>query len=214
MTARPSSEVSGGLWFAQGYATEDGRYDRANEFAQGEEGRRLVEEKPPSRGHPAKVLLGVVGGILEGEILRSDDKLKYALKAFEKAVKAEDKIDYDEPEPLPFSARHWLGAALLDLERPQDAERVYREDLKKHPHNGWSLFGLKQALAAQGKPTAEVDQEDLAASWARANVTLTSTRDRPDTKSIRGSISPSASGPNFFPSPRARTSPRRRRLRR
>jgi len=127
------------------------------------------------RGHPAKVLLGVVGGILEGEILRSDDKLKYALKAFEKAVKAEDKIDYDEPEPLPFSARHWLGAALLDLERPQDAERVYREDLKKHPHNGWSLFGLKQALLAQGKPTAEVDQ-DLASSWARADVVLTSSR--------------------------------------
>jgi hypothetical protein len=86
--------------------------------------------------------------------LRSDDKLKYALKAFEKAVKTEDKIDYDEPEPLPFSARHWLGAALLDLERPQDAERVYREDLKKHPHNGWSLTGLRLALAPKANPPA------------------------------------------------------------
>ena len=53
---------------------------------------------------------------------------------------------YDEPEALPFAARHWLGAALLEAKRPADAERVYREDLKKHPHNGWSLFGLKQAL--------------------------------------------------------------------
>ena len=34
---------------------------------------------------------------------------------------------------------------------PADAERVYREDLKDHPHNGWSLLGLQQALKAQGK---------------------------------------------------------------
>ena len=28
---------------------------------------------------------------------------------------------------------------------------IYREDLKDHPHNGWSLLGLQQALKAQGK---------------------------------------------------------------
>jgi len=176
VTARPSSEVSAGLWdFAQGYARlRTGDTTGANEFL-AKVKKAAGSSKAVFRGHPASVLLGVAGGILEGEILRSDDKLKNALKAFERAVKAEDKIDYDEPEPLPFSARHWLGAALLDLERPQDAERVYREDLKKHPHNGWSLFGLKQALLAQGKPTAEVDQ-DLASSWARADVVLTSSR--------------------------------------
>ena len=60
-------------------------------------------------------------------------------------------MDYDEPEPLPFPARHWLGAALLEAGRHADAERVYREDLERHPHNGWSLLGLQQALKAQGK---------------------------------------------------------------
>ena len=176
VTARPSSEVSAGLWdFAQGYARlRTGDTQGANEFL-AKVKKAADSSKAAFRGHPAKVLLGVVGGILEGEILRSDNKLKYALKPFERAVKAEDKIDYDEPEPLPFSARHWLGAALLDLERPNDAERVYLEDLKKHPHNGWSLYGLKQALAAQGKSTADVDR-DLAASWARADVALTSSR--------------------------------------
>ena len=176
VTARPSSEVSAGLWdFAQGYARlRTGDTQGANEFL--EKVKKAADSSKASfRGHSAKVLLTVVGGILEGEILRSDNKLKQALKPFERAVKAEDKIDYDEPEPLPFSARHWLGAALLDLERPKDAERVYLDDLKKHPHNGWSLHGLKQALAAQGKPAGDVDR-DLAASWARADVVLKSSR--------------------------------------
>ena len=43
---------------------------------------------------------------------------------------------YDEPEPLPFAVRHWLGAALLEANRPPDAERRYREELEDHPHNG------------------------------------------------------------------------------
>lgn len=29
--------------------------------------------------------------------------------------------------------------------------------LREHPHNGWSLFGIKQALAAQGKTDPTID---------------------------------------------------------
>ena len=75
---------------------------------------------------------------------------------------------YDEPEPLPFAARHWLGASLLEAKRYDEAERVYREELEDHPHNGWSLFGLRIALDAQGKATGTVN-EDFEKSWARAD---------------------------------------------
>ncbi len=176
VTDRPSADVSAGLWdFAQGYARlRSGDTKGAKEFLAKVQ-KTAGSSKAVFRGHSAAVLLGVAGGILEGEILRADGKLKDAVKAFERAVKAEDKIDYDEPEPLPFSARHWYGAALLEANRPGDAERTYREDLKKHPHNGWALFGLKQALTAQRKPTDDVDK-DLAASWARADVVLKASR--------------------------------------
>ena len=80
----------------------------------------------------------------------------------------DDELEYDEPEPLPFTARHWLGAALVDAKRFADAEKVYRDELKDHPHNGWSLLGLQQALKGQGKSDPEVDK-DFAASWARAD---------------------------------------------
>jgi hypothetical protein len=75
---------------------------------------------------------------------------------------------YDEPEPLPFAARHWLGAMLLEEERYAEAERVYREELEDHANNGWSLFGLKAALDGQGKSSAAVDT-DWENSWARAD---------------------------------------------
>lgn len=118
--------------------------------------------------HPAKRLLGVLANILEGEILLVEKNVPGAIAAFESAVLLDDELQYDEPEPLPFAARHWLGAALIEAGRFADAEKVYRDELEDHPHNGWSLIGLRQALKAQGKTDAEVEK-DFEQSWARAD---------------------------------------------
>ena len=127
------------------------------------------------RFHTAAELLGVLGDILEGEIVRGRGNLPEAIRVFERAVALEDTFQYDEPEALPFAARHWLGAALLESGRAADAERIYREELEDHPRNGWSLLGLRQALVAQGKPTSEVDSE-FDASWARADTWIRTSR--------------------------------------
>jgi tetratricopeptide (TPR) repeat protein len=176
MGPRPAGDIAAGMWdFAQGYA----QLRRGETAAARKTLERLLASAATSKAafrfHPAKTLLGTVGGILEGEADRAGGDLKGAIAAFERSVAFEDAIVIDDPEPLPFSARHWLGAALLDAKRPADAERVYRKDLEKHPHNGWSLFGLQQALKAQGKATAELEKE-LKASWARADVELRASR--------------------------------------
>ena len=131
--------------------------------------------KQEFRSHPAARIVGVLAGILDGEIARTAGDLDGAIAKFEEAVKKDDEMEYDEPEPLPFPARHWLGAALLDAKRPADAERVYREDIKDHPHNGWSLLGLQQALKAQGKTDPDVDA-DLAKSWSRSDTWIRASR--------------------------------------
>ena len=125
--------------------------------------------------HTAKVLLGTLAAILEGEIDRAAGDVKGAIMAFERAVALNETIILDDPEPLPFPARHWLGAALLDAGRFADAERVYRQDLVRHPHNGWSLRGLQLALKGQGKDSADVDA-DLGRSWARADTPISASR--------------------------------------
>jgi len=127
------------------------------------------------RSNPAKRLLGVLTNLLEGEMLVANKQTEAAIPFFEKAVQLDDELEYDEPEPIPFPARHWLGAALIELKRFAEAEKVYRDDLDQHPHNGWSLLGLKQALAGQGTKDAAVDA-DFEKSWARADHWVRSSR--------------------------------------
>ena len=173
---RPEQEASGGLWdFAQGYAhLRNGDTDFARVYL--DRVKTLAETTTARfRFDEAKLLLNTVGAILEGEIHRDAGDLRAAIASFERAVEVEDDLEYSEPEPLPFAARHWLGAALLEAERFADAERVYRAELADHAHNGWSLFGLKAALEGQEKRSPEVDA-DLDASWARADTWLRASR--------------------------------------
>ena len=76
------------------------------------------------------------------------------IAALEEAARVEDLMEYDEPEPLPFAARHWLGAALMEAGEFGRAEEQYRIELDNHPHDVWSLHGLSAALEAQGKVDA------------------------------------------------------------
>jgi tetratricopeptide (TPR) repeat protein len=176
----PEDPVSRGLWeFARGYAhLREGAVDSARVYLDGL--RRTLREEGDSiqfRGHTGTQLLGVTSGILEAEILRSEGRAGDALRVLESAVALEDELRYDEPEPLPFSARHWLGALLLEEGRAGEAEAVYRAALLDHPRNGWSLFGLAQALEVQGQPGgALMIRREFDESWARADVWLRASR--------------------------------------
>jgi tetratricopeptide (TPR) repeat protein len=175
ITARPQSDVSAGFWeFAQGYAAVRlGHADEARERLAAVV--RLSATTQGFRVHTGRDLLGIAAAILDGEIKRGAGDLPGAIAAFEKAVALDDGLMYDEPEPMPFAARHWLGAALIEAKRFEEAERVYRAELDDHPRNGWSLLGLKQALVGRGLPTTDVDA-DLAASWARADTWIRASR--------------------------------------
>jgi tetratricopeptide (TPR) repeat protein len=176
LTARPAAPISVGVWeFAQGYA-DLRKGDRESAARHRDQAQSLAASSTESfRIHPARKLLGILAAILDGEIARDNGNLPSAVTSFETAVSIEDSLIWDEPEPLPFAARHWLGAALLEAGRPADAERVYRADLKRHPHNGWSLLGLRQALVAQGKPAQEVSEE-FDRSWVRSDVWIQASR--------------------------------------
>jgi tetratricopeptide (TPR) repeat protein len=176
LTGRPSQSIESGVWdFGEGYA----HIRRGDKEGARKSLKALLNTAATSnesfRVHTAHNLLGTLGGILEGEILRAEGDLPKAIEAFERGVAFDTAMIYDEPEALPFAARHWLGAALLEAKRYSDAERVYREELKKHPYNGWSLFGLKEALTAQNKPAADVDK-DLQGAWARSDTPIRASR--------------------------------------
>jgi tetratricopeptide (TPR) repeat protein len=176
LNTRTQGALSGPVWdFAQGYAQlRAGNRDAAQPHL-----TSLLAAANTSTAqfgsNTAKSLFGVLAGILEGEIALGRGARPAAITAFQRAVSIEDALVWDEPEPLPFSARHWLGAALIEAGRPAEAEAVYRADLKKHPKNGWSLLGLSQALAAQGKPAREATQE-FDRSWVRSDTWIRASR--------------------------------------
>ena len=180
LTETPEQPIPLGLWeFSRGYAhLRTGSPDSAAVYlARVDELASTTPDSIKMRNHTARQLHGITGDILRGEMLRSEGKLDEAITVFERSVETHDGLRYDEPEPLNFSPRHWLGAALLEVERYADAERVYQAALEQHPDNGWSYFGLEKALRAQGK-NAEADaaKANFDRVWSRSDVFITSSR--------------------------------------
>jgi len=127
---------------------------------------------------PVKVIT-IASDVLAGEIAAARKDYDAALAHYERAVRLEDSLPYNEPPEWAYPVRHYLGAALLEAGRPTEAEAVYWEDLRRHPNNGYALFGLRESLRAQGT-TGEARLPEVEArfkeAWARADITLTASR--------------------------------------
>ncbi|MGR9072280.1 MAG: hypothetical protein ACU833_04350 [Gammaproteobacteria bacterium] len=122
-------------------------------------------------------LLRIGSEILAGELAAGRGGFDNAVAHLERAVELEDGLNYTEPKDWYLPPRQILGAVLLESGKASEAERVYRQDLKYHPQNGWSLFGLFQALRAQGKTVdAETVKRQFDDVWVDADITLTSSR--------------------------------------
>ena len=65
------------------------------------------------------------------------------------------------------------GQAAVDADRAAEAEEVYRKDLEWNQRNGWTTFGLYQALEAQGKEQeAIIVKRQFDELWRNADVEL------------------------------------------
>lgn len=117
----------------------------------------------------------VVTPMLEGEILVREGKLEEGLAQLRAAVQSELALHYDEPPGWLIPMRHSLGATLMRAGRYAEAEQVYRDDLARVPGNGWSLFGLAEALTLQHKVAeAAVVRAQFQKCWSHADLSITS----------------------------------------
>ncbi len=122
-------------------------------------------------------ILKIAQAVLQGEISAEQQDYETAIARFKHAIELEDGLNYTEPKDWYLPPRQVFGAVLLKAGKPAEAEQVYREDLHFHPQNGWSLYGLVQALRAQGKiADAKAIQEQFTEAWSDADVVLTSSR--------------------------------------
>lgn len=95
------------------------------------------------------------------------------IEHWKKAVAVQDTLAYDEPPAFFYPVRESLGAALLRAGRAPEAEAVFREDLRRNPRNGRSLFGLMKSLEAQNRTfDAQLVGREFERAWKFAQVEL------------------------------------------
>ncbi|MRG92300.1 hypothetical protein [Polyangium spumosum] len=136
-----------------------------------------LAESTVSGVNSPKAVLSVAYRVASGELAADRGDLEGAIRQLEMAVKLEDGLRYMEPADWHHPTRQILGAILLRAGKAAEAERVYREDLANLPENGYSLFGLAQALEGQGKAieAAEVRRR-FEVAFARADIRLEASR--------------------------------------
>ena len=118
-------------------------------------------------------ILRIAPEVVAGEIARKRKDWDTAVQHFDRAIRYEDALIYQEPPDWPAPVRQNLGAVLLEAGRADEAEAVYWEDLRKNPGTGWSLFGLMQALKAQGKTDeAALAEKRFEKAWKEADFRL------------------------------------------
>jgi tetratricopeptide (TPR) repeat protein len=110
-------------------------------------------------------LLRIQGHTLTGEILAAQRRYPEAIVELERAARMQDRLNYDEPPPFFYPARHSLGAVLVESGTRANADsavQVYRVDLgddgtldypvNRNPDNAWAYVGMANAVRALGHP--------------------------------------------------------------
>lgn len=162
--------------YARGLAhSAQGRTGEAEEELQAL--RRTAAEVPPTRilfNNTCADILGVAEAMVAGELEYRRGQFDRAFAHLRDAVRRDDALNYDEPWSWMQPARHALGALLLEQERFEEAESVFRADLKRHPENGWALLGLAECMRARGAEAQARDVDArIAKVWEKADVPLT-----------------------------------------
>lgn len=138
--------------------------------------RAAVAAVPESRligNNPASTVLDVGLPMAEGELQYRRGNYEHAFALLRTAVARDVALRYDEPWGWMMPVAHSLGALLAEQGRYDEAEAVYRADLKIHPDNGWALRGLAECLqkTGRGDEAKQVDAR-FQSAWSRADIVI------------------------------------------
>ena len=172
----PDLRYTTGMWhYARGVAlAATGKQGEA--LAERDSVAAIAAAMPPEAMaglNSSAALLRLASSALDGEMAMRGARYAEAAEDFREAAAKEDSLHYDEPPAWYLPVRQSLGLALLKAGKAEEAEKAYRKDLERYPGNGWSLYGLVQALSARGRVTeAMAAKKRFTRAWARADFSL------------------------------------------
>ena len=156
--------------------------DRLDEAERELEELRTLQFDPSLKGqttfssNTGVTIVQIAPLVVAGEIAMKRGERDRAIAYFDRAVRYEDALVYQEPPDWHVPARQNLAAALMAADRAAEAETVLWEDLKRNPDHVWNLSLLSRALKQQDKlaDAALIDARYAKSSkGAAASVTTT-----------------------------------------
>jgi tetratricopeptide (TPR) repeat protein len=113
--------------------------------------------------------------VVAGEYYSALGKPDKADDHFKLAVQSEDHLTYTEPPSWHMPTRENYGAFLINQKRYDQAELVFKQNLREYKHNGWSLIGLYKAYKGLGKEgEAKEILEKFHDAWQYADIEIIS----------------------------------------
>ena len=104
--------------------------------------------------------------VLRARIAQAGNDLDGAVREMQAAIRIQDTLPYMEPAYWYYPVRQSLGALLLQKGDTKGARDAFSESLARAPNNAWSLYGLSQAYAREGKAReAKAVEERFMRAW-------------------------------------------------
>lgn len=118
------------------------------------------------QGVPAPELLSLAEAVARGRMATARGRPAEAADHYRRAADLEAGLPYTEPPYWYYPVHQSLGAALYQAGRPDQAADAFRLALAQTPNNGWALYGLARAEAAQGHASeAAAAERALRTAW-------------------------------------------------
>jgi tetratricopeptide (TPR) repeat protein len=138
-----------------------------------------ADKTPPDQvfampvNNKAKDVLTIARDVLGAKIALAKHDSANAISLLRQAVAIQDSLKYDEPPDWFYPVRESLGAVLLLNGNAAEAEKVFREDLRRNPRNPRSLFGLSETLRAQNRAyDAQFVDKQFQSNWKSPDIKL------------------------------------------
>ncbi len=168
--ADPASQTLSAYARALAFASKGRASEAHASRAEFEKLRATADRKTPWGNNSLSDVLDFASTALEARMAPS---AAVAVPLWKRAVEMQDALIYDEPPAWYCPVRESLGAAMLRSGDAAGAEAVFREGLRRSPHNGRMLFGLLESLKAQGNAAAAAWVErEFQTAWKGADIKL------------------------------------------
>ena len=152
--------------------------NQLNEAAAEQKQFESLRKKVPAEtqfllNNKASDILALAAATLDARMAWARGEERRSIDQWRRAVKLEAKIQYDEPPAWFYPVRQSLAGALLRNGQANEAERVFRQTIDKHPRDGRLLFGLWQTLLVEKRNSeALLVEHRFNAAWKDATVKL------------------------------------------